>query len=898
MCREDDCLEIKFNPKLETANIDSCAESISRSGYGYSYSNELSQLVESRLLSILRTLERLKALEPTKNGIESAPGLRPSPSVLNLVAERDEVKKAKGTLLDSKKIDHFIEVIKDALNVTEVPVNDTTLTAIPVVGFRNESSSWLQNIAKFSHNQPDENGLLEFPSVENDGMNDMLEILSIPYLDVARRVQASQATRPSILRRTSSLATMPQPGQFLACDPTPVASFASKMAARNAVFTTTATEPYYVRNLNDFACLMFGITQKTGVGRSILSFIDESMQASVLSSLRWSSKSTLLSGVLVDIVKEKSPHGIASFWVERSGNSLVWVIEEIDMRMQTLKYNDKGDFEDTDTLRTPFNELLKLTDIHSDLLHLPRDILHHTTMMAFGRRIPVLVSHHMNSTVRVRLPKIISGAVVMDANHRILAYNNAAFFNMLGLSYSSVRGQTVDAVVPKFKSSMDSIERLCDVTLCPGTVLPEHLFRLVACKSRKDYFEKTPLNGLVALTSSGREIFVDIELRVLGPELRVLWVSFARPSFDADHGCIVPSQLELLSHHRRDRSNTTDSQASGISPLGTPRSERSNSSSTTSITSPELQPSKSLLISPRLKSPSVSAPAPGTIPVPSPTKVFKVGARRRELSMKDFKIIKSLGEGAYGKVVLAQYIDQDNPNPQVYVIKSIFKDRILVDTWTRDRNLGTIPNEIRILTQLREKPHPNIIQLVDFFEDETYFHMETLRHGNPAIDLFDYIEAHPDLPADQCKSIFHQVVSAIAHLHSLGIVHRDIKDENVIVDELGVCQLIDFGSAAYSRKGPFDVFVGTVDYAAPEILQGQPFEGPPQDVWALGVLLYTIVYKENPFSNVDEIMEADLHLPFDFDPDLTALIHAILIKNFRSRPKVGWILEQMCLESQ
>lgn len=139
----------------------------------------------------------------------------------------------------------------------------------------------------------------------------------------------------------------------------------------------------------------------------------------------------------------------------------------------------------------------------------------------------------------------------------------------------------------------------------------------------------------------------------------------------------------------------------------------------------------------------------------------------------------------------------------------------------------------------------------------------------------------------ECKHIFRQVVSAIHHLHvKAQIVHRDIKDENVVLDGENRVKLIDFGSAAYVRNGPFDVFVGTIDYAAPEVLQGRAYAGPEQDVWALGILLYTIVFKENPFYNIDEILDHPLRLPSLDEPysdECIGLIQAMLNRDVEER---------------
>lgn len=262
-----------------------------------------------------------------------------------------------------------------------------------------------------------------------------------------------------------------------------------------------------------------------------------------------------------------------------------------------------------------------------------------------------------------------------------------------------------------------------------------------------------------------------------------------------------------------------------------------------------------------------------------------IGAQKHVKKFSDFVSLQKMGEGAYGKVNLCIH----KKNRYIVVIKMIFKERILVDTWVRDRKLGTIPSEIQIMATLNKKPHENILRLLDFFEDDDYYYIETPVHGETGcIDLFDLIEFKTNMTEFEAKLIFKQVVAGIKHLHDQGIVHRDIKDENVIVDSKGFVKIIDFGSAAYVKSGPFDVFVGTIDYAAPEVLGGNSYEGQPQDIWAIGILLYTVVFKENPFYNIDEILEGDLKFnnAEEVSEDCIELIKSILNRCVPKRPTI------------
>ncbi|GAA5893185.1 hypothetical protein JCM6882_003907 [Rhodosporidiobolus microsporus] len=175
--------------------------------------------------------------------------------------------------------------------------------------------------------------------------------------------------------------------------------------------------------------------------------------------------------------------------------------------------------------------------------------------------------------------------------------------------------------------------------------------------------------------------------------------------------------------------------------------------------------------------------------------------------------------------------------------------------------------------------HPNVCGLLDFFEDNEFYmlvmpqatasassasslsptsptsstSLQPAKHGQ---DLFDHVDANPNgLPPSEIRHILRQLTDALWFLHEHSIVHRDIKDENVVLDGDGTVRLIDFGSAAYVKEGrKFDTFSGTLDFAAPEVLKGARYGGKEQDVWALGVLGYVLVCGECPFWSPDEAM--------------------------------------------
>jgi serine/threonine protein kinase len=285
----------------------------------------------------------------------------------------------------------------------------------------------------------------------------------------------------------------------------------------------------------------------------------------------------------------------------------------------------------------------------------------------------------------------------------------------------------------------------------------------------------------------------------------------------------------------------------------------------------------------------------------------------KKLQISDFALEKDLGEGAYAFVKQGRYRWGEEDTKSV-VIKMVIKSKLQAESILHDFDTGlSLPIELYALRHLREHPHPNIVSMIDAFEDSQYYYILMPMHGKGE-DLFEYIEKHGDcLSPEKVARIFSQIVMAISHLQkTLGLVHRDIKDENIIIDENDRILLIDFGSCAYYRGGMplteadvrrgkrlphFNVFHGSIDYASPEVLRDEPYDGPQQDVWALGVLLYTLTFKEVPFRSTSDILEGRLRLPFEPDPQIVAIIRATLSPDPISRPTAEflashpWIVE-------
>ena len=676
------------------------------------------------------------------------------------------------------------------------------------------------------------------------------------------------------------------------------------------------------------------------------------------------SRGVLLCGDIVPIQKRNGATGAASLWVKEKRGSLIWVLEEIAEDIATLMLDaDLRVIRSTGATNVIWGksgvyagmELRRLipqmpersgSSIASKTGFMNNNTVQYlTARSADSMNIPVSITMELdNETLRVSSFPHIAGIVVLSASSFTVMSSNSVFSAAL-FGESELSGQKISELIPQFEKILDLLTTEDNLNLVDGVVVPEHSFRraraLLALREGNEDAATIFLRpqGLIARHRDGSEINVDVQMRVVRSERSIandavieeksedsdsvsedvdaseivyaLWITYSRQL----HSAILPGGSATPNYSRPGTPHqpSPGQNSRSITPDQVDRDDIKPETPSTPSLAQQIEEAASQPIS---QSPSKHVVS-GPVPHVSTPKAKDLPKKKKVIS--DFVILEDMGQGAYGQVKLARYAKAYGKK---VVLKYVTKRRILVDTWTRDRRLGTVPLEIHVLDYLRrdELRHPNIVEMTDFFEDDVNYYIEMVPHGLPGMDLFDYIEMRSTMDEAECRNIFLQVVDALHHLHTKAlVVHRDIKDENIILDGEGKVKLIDFGSAAYIKNGPFDVFVGTIgtslplslpnsshptrltwnlDYAAPEVLQGKSYRGKEQDIWALGILLYTLVYKENPFYSIDEILDHELRIPWVMSAANIELIKQMLDRDVDRRLTISQVRDAgWCRES-
>lgn len=242
---------------------------------------------------------------------------------------------------------------------------------------------------------------------------------------------------------------------------------------------------------------------------------------------------------------------------------------------------------------------------------------------------------------------------------------------------------------------------------------------------------------------------------------------------------------------------------------------------------------------------------------------------RRVRSIGKYHVEKTIGRGTFGKVKYGTHTITGQP-----VAIKILEKRKIRD----DADYERVKREITILKEVR---HPHVIELFEIIEttDQLFLVMDYAGGG----ELFDYIVQKGRLDENEACRFFCQIVSAVDAIHKLNVVHRDLKPENILLDENKNIKIVDFGLSNLYSKGSFlETACGSPCYAAPEMIQGKPYNPAGIDIWSCGVILFAMVCGYLPFEEEDtnklwnRIIHADFTFPQGLSKPLQDMIYQLL----------------------
>lgn len=184
--------------------------------------------------------------------------------------------------------------------------------------------------------------------------------------------------------------------------------------------------------------------------------------------------------------------------------------------------------------------------------------------------------------------------------------------------------------------------------------------------------------------------------------------------------------------------------------------------------------------------------------------------------------------------------------------------------------------------------HPHIVSLRYFYFSNTHFYL--IFEYISGVQLLDLVIQKGALSEKTSRRFFRQISSAVTYIHSNKIAHRDLKIENILVDEHGSIKIIDFGlSNFYEQKRFLSTFCGSLYFAAPELLNGTKYIGPEIDVWSLGIVLYVLLHGQVPFDDAEisdlheKIMKVNFEISSSISDEGQALLKGMICKNSLQR---------------
>ena len=266
---------------------------------------------------------------------------------------------------------------------------------------------------------------------------------------------------------------------------------------------------------------------------------------------------------------------------------------------------------------------------------------------------------------------------------------------------------------------------------------------------------------------------------------------------------------------------------------------------------------------------------------------LKIGTTEISVPSKfgKYEIIKYLGTGKYSVVFLVKNVE--NPSLGPYACK-ICSHQILA----KNGILGRFERELQILKSINSE---YVVKLYDLIFDASYIYLilEYCQNG----ELFDYIVSKGKIEEKEAKTLFYNILKGVDFIHKQNIAHRDLKPENILLDANNNPKLFDFALChQIYEDNLLKTPCGSAFYAPPEIILQKEYDGKKSDIWALGVILYTMVTGSLPWKETNtkalfqQIIDADYIVPKTVSPQIASLIEKMMNINPSERPTTEEIL--------